>query len=70
MRRELQHLPRSDVGVSEIRVPYWVPDYEGILLFGGLYEGSPIFVNSHLLLSSEKARESNSLNGLLFSSVQ
>ena len=31
------------LGVSEIRVPSWGPFYKGILLFGDLYWGSPIF---------------------------
>ena len=34
-------------GVAEIRVPYRGPDYAGILLVGGLYEGSLVFVNLH-----------------------
>ena len=33
------------MGISEVRVPYWGPDYEGILLFADLYWLSPIFGN-------------------------
>ena len=29
--------------------PYWGPAYTGILLFGGPYEGSSIFVNPHMV---------------------
>ena len=33
-------------GVPKLGVPYWRPHKKVILLFGGLYEGSPILVNS------------------------
>ena len=40
----------------KLRVAYWGPDYKGIPLFGDLYWGSPIFVNSYV---GELAEESS-----------
>ena len=38
------------LGFTKIGVPFWGPDYMGILLVGDLHWGSPIFVTLQVSL--------------------
>ena len=46
-------LPTKAWRFPKLRVPDWGPDYEGILLVGGLSKGSLILVNSHMIADCE-----------------